>query len=64
LAPDSGDANLHQRVTSAILLVSLSAVGDAIIGDLLRKMVDRDRDALREIVTDALHGIHNDPPRR
>jgi AcrR family transcriptional regulator len=62
MGPDSGDASLHQRVTSAILLVTLAAVGDAIIGDLLRKMVDRDRDALREIVTDALHGIHHDPP--
>ena len=60
LAPDSGVDGLHQRVTSAILLVTLAAVGDAIIGDLLRKMVERDRDSLRQIVTEALYGIHGD----
>jgi len=64
LARDSGDAGLHQRVTSAILLVTLSAAGDAIIGEQLRKMVDRDRSAIREIVTDMLHVIHGDPAEK
>lgn len=60
LAHDGGNAQLHQRVTSAVLLVTLAALGDAIIGDMLRKTVGRDRDTLREIVTQSLQAIYGD----
>ena len=60
-AHEPGDPIVHQKVTSSLLLVTLAALGDAIIGDLLRKMVERDRHAVREIVTSMLQAIHGDP---
>ncbi|MBC7984538.1 MAG: TetR/AcrR family transcriptional regulator [Candidatus Obscuribacterales bacterium] len=60
IALHSRDPKLHERVTSSLLLVTLAALGDAIIGDTLRKMVERDRDALREIITNLLYTIHGE----
>jgi len=61
MAKEGGDEKLHERVTSSLMLVTLAALGDSIIGDVLRKMVERDRDALRGVITDLLHVIHGDP---
>lgn len=41
---------LHERVTSATLLVTLAAFGDALIGENLRGMVGREPTAMRTIV--------------
>lgn len=41
---------LHERVTSATLLVTLAAFGDALIGENLRGMVGREPRAMRTIV--------------
>jgi AcrR family transcriptional regulator len=43
-----GDA-AHRRVTSAVLLISLCAFGDSVIGDPLREMLGRDKDAARRV---------------
>jgi AcrR family transcriptional regulator len=61
MAKEGGDERLHERVTSSLMLVTLAALGDSIIGDVLRKMVERDRDALRGVITELLHVIHHDP---
>jgi hypothetical protein len=45
---------LHARVTSATLLVTIAAFGDAVIGDNLRSMVGRERSAVRGIIADLL----------
>ena len=45
-----GAQNVHQRVTSATLFVTMAALGDAIIGNHLRRMVGRERDAVRQII--------------
>ncbi|MGH8175169.1 MAG: TetR/AcrR family transcriptional regulator [Steroidobacter sp.] len=42
--------HIHERVTSATLFVTMAALGDAIIGDPLRRMVGRERDAVRKII--------------
>lgn len=42
--------DVHARVTSATLLVTIAAFGDAVIGDNLRKMVGRERDTVRQII--------------
>jgi AcrR family transcriptional regulator len=42
--------DVHQRVTSATLFVTMAALGDAIIGNHLRRMVGRERDAVRKII--------------
>lgn len=47
-------AHLHERVTSATLLVTMAALGDSIIGNHLRRMVGRERDAVRRIITSLL----------
>lgn len=39
----------HRRVTSAVLLISLCAFGDSVIGDPLREMLGRDKDAARRV---------------
>jgi len=48
------DANkavsVHERITSATLFVVVAALGDAIVGNLLRKMVGRDRETLRTLI--------------
>lgn len=47
---DPAHGNVHERVTAATLLVTVAALGDAVIGDALRQMVGRERDAVRRIV--------------
>jgi len=47
---DGGQASVHERVTSATLFVTMAALGDAIIGNQLRKMVGRERDAVRKLI--------------
>jgi len=50
-ADAEGDAGaIHRRVTSATLFVTVAALGDAIIGDELRKMVGRERGAVRQLM--------------
>jgi TetR/AcrR family transcriptional regulator, repressor for neighboring sulfatase len=48
------DANkaerIHERITSATLFVAVAALGDAIIGNQLRKMVGREREAVRTLI--------------
>jgi hypothetical protein len=45
------DANSRMGVTSAVLLVSLMAFGDAVIGDPLKDMLKREHAAPRKMVT-------------
>ncbi|HEY5759579.1 MAG TPA: TetR/AcrR family transcriptional regulator [Steroidobacter sp.] len=47
---EGGAASIHERVTSATLFVTVAALGDAIIGNELRKMVGRERDAVRKLM--------------
>jgi AcrR family transcriptional regulator len=47
---DPGVQDVHERVTSATLFVTMAAMGDAIIGNHLRRMVGRERDAVRRII--------------
>jgi len=54
--PDEA-ADVHRRVTSATLFVLVAAFGDAIMGDLLRKMVGRERSAVRTVVGELLPSI-------
>lgn len=46
----AGAEGVHRRVTSATLFVTMAALGDAIIGNHLRKMVGREREAVRDII--------------
>ena len=48
--PSTGVQDVHERVTSATLFVTMAALGDAIIGNHLRRMVGRERDAVRKII--------------
>lgn len=59
--PDDAD-NLHERITSATLFVAVAALGDAIIGNQLRKMVGREREAVRKLIGALLSQVL-DPPR-
>lgn len=43
------DDAAHRRVTSAVLLIALCAFGDSVIGEPLREMLGRDKDAARRI---------------
>jgi AcrR family transcriptional regulator len=47
---EAGAQDVHQRVTSATLFVTMAALGDAISGNHLRRMVGRERDAVRKII--------------
>jgi len=47
---DGDAASIHERVTSATLFVTVAALGDAIIGNELRKMVGREREAVRKLM--------------
>ena len=51
-SPDGAAAaeRVHERVTSATLFVTMAALGDAIIGNPLRRMVGRERDAVRKVI--------------
>jgi TetR/AcrR family transcriptional regulator, repressor for neighboring sulfatase len=46
--------HVHESVTSATLFVTMAALGDAIIGNDLRRMVGRERDAVRKIISTLL----------
>ena len=48
---DGAPESVHERVTSATLFVTMAALGDAIIGQQLRKMIGRERDAVRKIIS-------------
>ena len=57
-ADGEGDAAaIHERVTSATLFVTVPALGDAIIGNELRKMVGREREAVRKLMGALLPAI-------
>jgi AcrR family transcriptional regulator len=43
-------STVHERVSSATLFVTVAALGDAIIGNQMRRMVGRERDAVRKII--------------
>jgi AcrR family transcriptional regulator len=58
---DPTQQHVHERVTTATLLVTIAAFGDALIGDHLRKMVGRERTAVRAITAAML--AHYVPPR-
>jgi AcrR family transcriptional regulator len=47
-------ADLHRRFTTSMLFMVITAFGDAIIGDTMRKMVDSERDTIRNVVRDFL----------
>jgi AcrR family transcriptional regulator len=47
-------AELHRGFTTSMLFMVITAFGDAIIGDTMRKMVDRERDAVRNLVGELL----------
>ena len=42
--------DVHQRVTSATLFVTMAALGDSILGNQMRRMVGRERDTVRNII--------------
>lgn len=52
---NAGD--VHKRITSITLLVTMTAFGDAVIGDNLRRMVGRERDAVRRLIGDLLPNL-------
>lgn len=59
----SGDpAALREMVTSATLLVTVAAFGDAVIGKYLRGMVGRDEDSVRDLTTRLLTHLLPTPP--
>jgi TetR/AcrR family transcriptional regulator, repressor for neighboring sulfatase len=47
---DPARGDVHERLTSATLLVAVAAFGDTLIGDALRQMVDREREAVRRMI--------------
>jgi hypothetical protein len=57
------DANARMGVTSAVLLVSLMAFGDAVIGESLKDMLKREQAAPRKMVTFLLN-LFLDPALR
>ena len=61
------DANkagsIHERITSATLFVTVAALGDAIIGNQLRKMVGREREAVRNLMGTLLPLVLDPPPK-
>lgn len=54
---------VHERLTSATLLVTIAAFGDAVIGRLLRGMVGREADSVRHVTTQLLSFMVPPPPR-
>jgi hypothetical protein len=50
------------RITSATLFVAVAALGEAIIGNQLRKMIGREREAVRMLIGSLLPLVL-DPPR-
>lgn len=57
---DEASDIVHDRVTSATLLVTVAAFGDAVIGRLLREMVGREHDSVRQLTTEFM--AHLVPP--
>lgn len=54
-AGDKADMqHVHASVTSATLFVTMAALGDAIIGNHMRRMIGRERDAVRKIISSLL----------
>jgi TetR/AcrR family transcriptional regulator, repressor for neighboring sulfatase len=47
-------ADLHRRFTTSMLFMVITAFGDAIIGDEMRKMVGRERHTVRDVARDFL----------
>jgi AcrR family transcriptional regulator len=60
---DAGAALIHERVTSATLFVTVAALGDAIIGNELRKMVGRERDTVRKLMGALLPAVLASQPK-
>jgi AcrR family transcriptional regulator len=58
---DQGQGSVHDRVTSATLLVTIAAFGDAMIGGVLRDMVGREPDAVRRIIAQLLSHLVRPP---
>jgi hypothetical protein len=54
VAESADQKHVHESVTSATLFVTMAALGDAIIGNDLRRMVGRERDAVRKIISELL----------
>jgi TetR/AcrR family transcriptional regulator, repressor for neighboring sulfatase len=52
---------VHERVTSATLFVTVAALGDSIIGNQMRRMVGRERDAVRKIIGELLPSLIEHP---
>lgn len=54
-AGDKADMqHVHASVTSATLFVTMAALGDAIMGNHMRRMIGRERDAVRKIISSLL----------
>ncbi|USA39461.1 TetR/AcrR family transcriptional regulator [Pelagerythrobacter marinus] len=47
----ANDDNADARVRAAVLMMAVSAFGDAVIGPHLREMLDQDERAMRDLVT-------------
>ncbi|MGE5500755.1 MAG: TetR family transcriptional regulator [Ignavibacteriales bacterium] len=56
----AGDEVAHRRVTSAVLLIALTAFGDSVIGPQLRDMLGRDREAARRVTARLLPTFFQD----
>jgi AcrR family transcriptional regulator len=54
--------SIHERITSATLFVAVAAMGDAMIGNRLSKMVGREREVVRLLIG-SLFPLVLDPPR-
>jgi AcrR family transcriptional regulator len=52
--------NAHEHITSASLLVTLAAFGDAVIGESLGAMIGRERKAMRSIIASLLPIVLNE----
>jgi AcrR family transcriptional regulator len=60
---EGGAAAIHERVTSATLFVTVAALGDAIIGNELRKMVGRERETVRKLMGTLLPAVLAPQPK-
>jgi len=50
----AGEPDVHRRVTSAVLLVTVCAFGDAVVGGPLQDMLGREPDSMRQIAASLL----------
>ena len=50
-------ADMHRRFTTSMMFLVITAFGDAIIGDVMRKMVDREPGTVRDVVREFLPHI-------